>query len=96
MKYIAFNYLNKTFGFQHGYLRKQDISNCNIPISFSFWTNWPLERERTFQIAEKFMENQEQVTQTSLNSPLFFFLSKFVGHSQKTYSELKPLSYKVY
>lgn len=35
----------------------------------------PLQKERTFQIAEKFNENQEQVTQTSLNS--FFFLSMF-------------------
>lgn len=73
------------------------IATC-LPVSVFGPTGWcslEIQERRIFQIAEKFHENQEQVTQTSLNS-LFFLFKQVFWSFAKIYSELKPLSYKVY
>lgn len=72
------------------------IATCQPVSVFGPTGQCSLEKERRiFQIAEKFHENQEQVTQISLNS-LFFLFKQVFWSFAKIYSELKPLSYKVY
>lgn len=58
IKCICLYNFNKLSGFQHGYLGKQHMQNCNIPASCKFLPNWPVsitaEKERTsYQISEK-------------------------------------------